>query len=155
VAETVDKIWEAIVQGLKECIIDHGPITKEFIGSATKRIARAIVESVEHEDELSGRIWDTLHTVKDQERWRMTKEIERLRKDKKVLKKELKKVKRELSVNQTPIPYELENLRKQVIDNFNIRSELEETIDMLKLQVSDLKSQANEHQGESELNSVE
>jgi len=42
-------LWDAIVGALRDCINQHGPITKEDIGSAAKRIIGQIKSRFESE----------------------------------------------------------------------------------------------------------
>ena len=37
-------LWKAIIEGLRDCINDHGLIDKEWIGSAGKRIMTKIMQ---------------------------------------------------------------------------------------------------------------
>lgn len=47
------KVHRIIVNGLRETIRIHGPITKLFIGSAAKRIAGTILAKEKKDDRLS------------------------------------------------------------------------------------------------------
>ena len=39
-------LWECVTKAIKDCIKAHGPITKNFCASATKRIVKEMVESI-------------------------------------------------------------------------------------------------------------
>jgi hypothetical protein len=57
-----DKIYETkrISGAIKQCLNAHGPITKQYIGSATKRIYGALLDNVKKESfirRIINKIW--------------------------------------------------------------------------------------------------
>jgi hypothetical protein len=38
-------LWQAIMEAIKECIDHHGPVDKNFAGSAAKRIMRNLIRN--------------------------------------------------------------------------------------------------------------
>ncbi len=77
-----DPLWDAIVNALRLTIQTHGPITRELLTSATKRIVQAIVDLPSKErSEYDAMIVDTLDTLNQNETSRLNTIIAGLKRD--------------------------------------------------------------------------
>jgi hypothetical protein len=79
-------LWKMISKALRECIAVHGPIDNNFVGSATKRVIRNIVESPNFREQCPDDLYnkmvvDSLRLYYEQVLWDQREKVKKLQKE--------------------------------------------------------------------------
>src|SRR5436190_15307440 len=119
-------LWEAIKNALIECINTHGPITKEFIGSAAKRIVMNIMENRPNDGTvLDKMIVDTMQTLITAEKNALRKDVIELRNTVKDLRIKDKEQKQKIQIFEEKFEGCEKRFRKSQEDKANCLRELQ------------------------------
>lgn len=133
-AETeLDRVlWRIVMEGLTDCIRSHGPITRNYLSSATKRVIANIIETPEFRelcpDDLYNKlIVDTLEFHYQQKLHTKHKHIQRLQERLKALQQEKEKYLKEQRAakhDDNILQKELTTLRLKMIERGKKMQEL-------------------------------